>query len=535
MTESKTSARRLTSLEREQQCLKLRMAGNTYEQIGDILGITRQGAYAAVCRGLAKLRDKVLEDAEQMRSLELQRLDSLYLVMYSQAEHGNQGAVDRCLKIMERRSKLIGLDMLQKDDAYTSDAMDYFRLGVGDIAPSFFDVYRDIQNHGHTEYVFKGGRGSTKSSFVSEAIIELIINNPDWHVLATRQVANTLRDSVYSQLVWAINYLGLSDKFKCTTSPLEITYLPTGQKIYFRGGDDPLKIKSIKPRFGSINILWFEELDQFRGPEAVRSIVQSAIRGGDKGYILKSYNPPRSRGNWVNKELELPKDDRYTHESTYLTVPADWLGQTFIDEAEFLREINPPAYEHEYMGVSTGVGGMVFENVEIRRITDEEIAQFDRIYHGLDFGYYPDPAHYARCHFDAARRTLYVFGELRRWKHSNRALYDALVEYGLTPADLLICDSAEPKSVADLTEYGALARGAEKGAESVSYSIKWLQGLTKIIIDNTRCPYTTEEFLDYEYDQTKDGEYISSYPDEKNHAIDAVRYALNLLWRRRGT
>ncbi len=409
-----------------------------------------------------------------------------------------------------------------------------FSLPATAIAGSFYNVYRDIISHKHTEYVFKGGRGSTKSSFTSEVIVELIINNPEWHALVTRQVANTLRDSVYSQIVWAINYLGLSDRFKCTTSPLEITYIPTGQKIYFRGGDDPLKIKSIKPRFGYINILWFEELDQFRGSAAVRSIVQSALRGGDQAYIFKSFNPPRSRNNWALKELELPKADRLVHDSDYRTVPLDWLGQAFIDQAEFLKEINPPAYEHEYLGIPTSVGGLVFDNVEIREIKDEEIAQFDRIYDGLDFGYFPDPAQYNRCHYDAARMTLYIYNEYRGWKHSNQQLYDALIEKGVKPDDRIIADSAEPKSIADLRAYGLACTGAEKGPGSVAYSMKWLQSLKKIVIDNRRCPYTADEFLNYEYDQNKDGEYITGYPDENNHSIAAVRYATNLIWKRRG-
>jgi len=411
---------------------------------------------------------------------------------------------------------------------------DTFSLPADAIAPDFYDVYRHIKKHDFTEFVFKGGRGSTKSSFVSESIIELIVNNPEWHALATRQVKDTLRDSVYSQLVWAINYLGMADKFRCIKSPLEITYIPTGQKIYFRGADDPLKIKSIKPRFGYINILWCEELDQFRGSAAVRSIVQSAIRGGDHSLILKSFNPPRSQNNWVNKELSIPKEKRYIHESNYLNVPVEWLGQTFIDEAEYLKEINPSAYNHEYMGEITGTGGLVFENVKIRKITDEEISQFDRILHGLDWGYFPDPAHYVKMHYDAARLTLYIYGETRKWKTSNRALYDILVENGLLPSDMIIADSAEPKSIADFRTYGASCRGAEKGPESVRYSIKWLQSLRKIVIDNIRTPFAADEFINYEHETNKDGEYISAYPDKDNHAIDGVRYGTNFIWRRRG-
>jgi phage terminase large subunit len=273
--------------------------------------------------------------------------------------------------------------------------------------------------------------------------------------------------------------------------------------------------------------------------------VQSALRGGDQAYIFKSFNPPRTRSNWVNKSLEIPKENRYIHESDYRDVPLEWLGQAFIDEANFLKEVNPPAYEHEYLGIASAVGGLVFENVELREITDEEIhgkddgsgrkiGGFDRIYQGIDFGYYPDPAQWDKCHYDAARLTLYIFDEYRGWKHSNKQLYDALVEKNVTPDQMVTCDSAEPKSIADLREYGLSARGAEKGPESVRYSMKWLQSLKKIVIDNKRCPYTAEEFLNYEHEMNKDGEYISDYPDKDNHGIDAVRYALNRVWKRRG-
>ncbi|MHB8114583.1 MAG: PBSX family phage terminase large subunit [Bellilinea sp.] len=428
-------------------------------------------------------------------------------------------------------ARLRGLD---KQEPAADGSEISFALPAYAIAPSFITVYRDLMQQKHSEYVFRGGRGSTKSSFVSLAIIEQLINNPQWHGLVTRQVKDTLRDSVYAQLVWAINYLGLAEKFRCTTSPLEITYIATGQKIYFRGADDPLKIKSIKPQFGHIGLLWFEELDQYHGPEAIRSIVQSAIRGGDMAYIFKSLNPPRSRNNWTFKELSIPKPNRYVHDSNYTTVPQEWLGKTFLDEAEFLKEVNPDAFLHEYMGEAISSGGLVFENVQIRKITEEEIKEFDHVLHGLDFGYFPDPAHYARMHYDSARLTLYIFGEVRKWKTGNRALYDHLVEYGLLSSYLVTCDSAEPKSIADLRDYGMSVRAAEKGPESVRYSMKWLQSLKAIVIDNERAPAAAEEFLSYEHEMDKDGNYLSDYPDVNNHGIDAVRYGTNKIWKRRG-
>ena len=413
------------------------------------------------------------------------------------------------------------------------DRYSYFQLPASAIGPSYFETYRHIKAHDYTKFVEKGGRGALKSSFFSLVLIDQLINNPEEHALVLRQVANTLRDSVYSQIEWAINYLGLEEKFKCTTSPLQIEYLPTGQMIYFRGGDKPLKIKSIKPKFGHIGILWFEELDQFHGENSIRSIYQSAIRGGDNAVVFYSYNPPRSKNNWVYKWLEIPDEDRFVHHSTYLEAPRDWLGEAFIREAEHVKETNPDAYKHEYLGEAVALGGLVFDNVEFLAITDEEIEQFDHILHGLDWGYTIDPTNYTKAHFDAAKRTLYIFSEWRDWKQSNREIYDHILMAGYNPKQLLIPDSAEPKSIADLRSYGAYVKGAEKGADSVRYSMKWLQTI-KIVIDPKRCPYHAEEFRNYEYEQNKDGEFISAYPDKDNHAIDSVRYATNLYWRRAG-
>jgi len=427
------------------------------------------------------------------------------------------------------------LRLFNDENQSVSSNLISYTLPADLLAPQFLKAYRDIRDHQHTEYLFRGGRGSTKSTFVSSIILYLIKNNPGMHALAARQVANTLKDSVYSQFLWSISELGLENEFKCTLSPLEITYLPTGQKIYFRGADDPGKIKSIKPAFGYIGILWFEELDQFHGEEAIRKIEQSVIRGGDLAYIFKSFNPPRTAANWANKYAKIPKDTQYQHESCYLEVPSEWLGKVFLEEADHLKAVNPKAYEHEYLGVANGTGGLVFENVQLRKITDEDIAQFDHILMGNDWGYFPDPYAWVKCHYDAARLTLYIFDELKAFKKSNRETYQMLVhDKNVTAADLLISDSAEPKSIADYREYGLNARGAEKGPDSVAYSMKWFQSLTAIVIDPERAPEAANEFLNYELEQDRDGNFISEYPDRDNHFIDGSRYATNLIWRRRG-
>ena len=411
--------------------------------------------------------------------------------------------------------------------------VEYHGIPALSIAPPFLNALFDITSHEHTEYVFEGGRGSTKSSFVSLSIIDLMMNNETINALVMRKVSNTINGSVYNQLVWAIDYLGLTNEFKCTRNPAEITRTATKQTIFFRGADDPGKVKSIKPTRGYIGIVWFEELDQFSGEEEIRKIEQSAMRGGDLAWIFKSFNPPKSAINWANKYIKIPKPNRFVSHTDYRTVPKQWLGKDWLEEADFLREINPEAYEHEYLGIANGNGGNVFDNVEVREISDDEIKQFDRIYNGVDWGWYPDPFNFVRCHYDAARLTLYVFNEYRCNKKSNRETAEE-VRKRILDGEIVTCDSAEPKSVGDYRTYGIPAREAEKGPGSVDYSMKWLASLVKIVIDPVRCPDAAKEFVDYEYERDKEGNVISGYPDKNNHSIDAVRYAMNSVWKRRG-
>lgn len=402
------------------------------------------------------------------------------------------------------------------------------------LSPAFKDVHRAVKLGTHDQFVLKGGRGSTKSSYASVEVILQLVEHPDVHAVVMRKVANTLRTSVFSQYVWAIDALGLTGKFKQTVSPMELIYKPTGQKIMFFGADDPGKVKSIKTSFGYIGILHFEELDQFSGEEEIRNLEQSILRGGSYSLEFKTFNPPKTKNNWANQYCLFEKVGQMIHHSTYFTTPKEWLGERFLDDADYLKAINPGAFEHEYMGIANGTGGMVFDNVDVRQIPDDEIETFDRIYNGVDWGYYPDPWAFNRMHYDAARRILYIFGELTRYKKGNRQTADDLLKYGITPNELITADSAEPKSVADYRNYGLNCRGAVKGPGSVDYSMKWLQSLTKIVIDPVRCPDTAKEFTTYEYERNKEGEVISGYPDKENHHIDAVRYSMEPVWKRRG-
>ena len=406
-----------------------------------------------------------------------------------------------------------------------------FELPARVIGKAFVDINRNIEPN--ISYVFKGGRGGLKSSFISLKIVELLKNNSQIHACIVRKVAGTLKDSVYAQMKWAIRELGLEDEFSFRVSPLEIRMKSTNQIIYFRGLDDPVKLKSIKPEFGYIGILWKEEKDQMEGAAEERSVNQSVLRGGDITYDFSSYNPPKSKVNWVNKAELVPDANRVIHESTYLDAPPEWLGQKFIDDAEHLKEVNPEAYAHEYMGIPSGDGGNVFEYVEIRDITDEEIQRMDRIYPGVDFGWYPDQFCYLRTYYDSAREKIYLIDELYVNKWSNKETADWIKAQGYDDYTI-ICDSAEPKSVNDYRDYGIPARGAVKGAGSVEYGFKWLQRRT-IVIDPKRTPNAYREITEYEYERDKEGNVISGYPDGNDHAISALRYAYEPLFNRRGS
>lgn len=407
------------------------------------------------------------------------------------------------------------------------------------IIPMYESVLKDVIGHGHTHYTFPGGRGSCKSSFVGITIPLLLVNNPNVHAACFRKVGNTIQNSIRAQVEWGISKLGLEDLFlmpKSYANP--IVFRPTGQCIHFLGLDKPAKIKSIKPKFGYIGITWFEELDQFSGENEIRTVTQSTMRGGDKYWDFRTFNPPISKNNWANMYAEkafLHSNNTLVVRNTYLDVPRNWLGEQFIEEAEELREINPRAYEHEYLGVATGTGGDVFENA-CELDMSGMINQFDHIYNGIDWGFARDPFRFVRMHFDAKKLDLYIFDEFTTYKTRNEDTFHRLYdeEHKLLRQELVTADSAEEKSVADFKAYGAFIRPAKKGPDSVRYGIKWLQGLRHIYIDKNRCPETYYEFVNYEYERDKDGNFISAYPDENNHSIDAVRYALENYCNRRG-
>lgn len=421
------------------------------------------------------------------------------------------------------------------------------RINVTDcIAACYLQLHDDVKSGEHTTFHLPGGRGSAKSSFVSLEIVDGMMDDPTANAIVFRRTAATMRESVFSQIAWAIDALGVTHLWRGNVSPMVYTYIPTGQQITFRGLDDAAKLKSIRPRHGKFKYVWFEEFAELNGPNQVRSVLQSVIRGGDDFRIFNSFNPPMSLNSWANKYILTPDDRTTVFHSDYRMIPPEWLGDTFILEAERLKEINEKAYRHEYLGEAVGTGGEVFPNIEIRTITDEEIAQMQYIYQGLDWGFSVDPLAFIRDSYDSKTQTVYLLDEIVKRGCSNTDIAEMIKEKGYDKADgntyrsnyfygevyqgkqLTICDSADPKSIADIQRQGIKATACKKYPGSVNYGIRWLQS-KKIVIDPKRTPTAFKEFTEYEYETTRDGEFLASVPDKNNHCIDGVRYSLDQI------
>lgn len=412
------------------------------------------------------------------------------------------------------------------------------------IAPCFWPIHRELDfrrfeiaresgdarcntAEGKREIWLKGGRGSTKSSFVSIEIILGLLRDKRSNAIIYRKVAATLRESVYEQMIWAIEQLGIGEYFKYRLAPLEIVYLPTGQRILFRGADDPGKSKSIKLSRGYFRYLWFEELSEFEGMDDVRTIKASVFRGelpGVRCITFYSYNPPRSRNNWVNEEALAARADRWVHHSTYRQIPDKWLGESFLQETAQLEAANERAWRHMYLGEVTGTGGQVFDNLVLREITDAEIAGFQAFYNGLDFGFAVDPDALIRVAYDSRLRKLLVLDEFCAVRTPTDDL--AARVHAVAGAEVVHCDSAEPRMIQELRNRGLQVVGAKKGPGSVAHGMRWLQELSEIAIDPVRCPHAAREFSGYEYRTDDRGGFLADYPDRDNHLIDALRYAL---------
>ncbi|RKW15631.1 MAG: PBSX family phage terminase large subunit, partial [Catonella sp.] len=346
------------------------------------------------------------------------------------------------------------------------------------IPPKFHDVWRAAFNPDILHVVCKGGRGSGKSSDIGHIVVQMIMRYPV-NAVCIRKVDRDLQESVFEQIMWAIEEQGVRKYFKVNKSPLKITYLPRGNQIIFRGLQDPNRLKSLKSSRFPYAIAWVEELAEFKTEEEIKIVTNSIVRGElPDGLFYKffySYNPPKRKQSWVNKKYNtaLLPANTFVHHSTYLDNP--WISQAFIEEAEATRQRSQRAYDWEYMGLAVGSGVVPFENLVFTDISDDLYNSFDNIRQGVDFGYANDPLAFVRWHYDKKRRRIYAMDEHYGVKISNRALGEWLKSKGYNQVEIT-ADSAEPKSIDELIyEHGiSRVRGAKKGPDSREYGERWL-------------------------------------------------------------
>ncbi len=396
------------------------------------------------------------------------------------------------------------------------------------VTERFHSFWQASNSHKYLRHVLKGGRGSAKSTHIGLKIIKDMMKYPVT-TLVVRKVARTLEESVFEQLKEAIEILGVSNYWRVLKSPLQLVYLPRGNKIIFRGADDPLKIKSIKVSKFPIAFLWVEELAEFKTEDEISTIENSVLRAelpdGLFYAFYYSYNPPKRKQSWVNKKYEsqfIPPNT-YVHHSTYLDNPH--ISKAFVEEAEEVRKKSQQKYDWEYGGKAIGSGVVPFDNLVFRRITDEELNTFDNIRQGIDWGYGVDPFAFVRWHYDKTRRRIFAIDEVYGVKLSNREVAEKIKAKQYHTV-LSIADSAEPKSVDEMKlHFQIRIKGARKGPGSVEYGEKWLDDLEEIVIDAERTPNIAREFEDIDYQTDADGNPRAKLEDKDNHTIDATRYA----------
>ena len=403
----------------------------------------------------------------------------------------------------------------------------------------FCDMHRWVSQHRYSEYWLPGGRGSLKTSTVFLEVMWGVATVPGRNAVCMRNRTNKLRTSVYAEAKRAASRLGVLDDFEWTVSPMRAVHRGNGNAVHFFGADnaDPQdsQLKGFAPEHGYVAYLVLEEASQFPGYAYVRSLKQTVLRGSElPTWTFLSYNPPRSARSWVNVECDVSAPGRVKVPSCYLEAPPEWLGGAFLEQADDLRERDPRAYEHEYLGVPVGSGTEVFDRVVFREVTDGEIAAFDNLRCGQDFGWHPDPWAFTMSEWRPGSMTLVTFAERGGCKltpsDQAREIEAALTwpdSPGAQPAYHhlpVLSDDAEPSTIAQQRDAGANARAAGKGGmRSASY--RFLQAVTWVV-DPARCPNLAREVREMEHDVTRDGEVLESIPDGNDHWVDATRYAM---------
>lgn len=389
----------------------------------------------------------------------------------------------------------------------------------------------DIVGRGYGTYwnykgryrVCKGSRASKKSTTTAMNLIYRIMEYPESNALVVRKTYRTLLDSCFAQLKWAVNRLGVKDYFDFKLSPLEIIYKPTGQKILFRGLDDPLKVTSVTVEVGSLCFLWIEEAYEIMS-ESDFDMLDESIRGEvPKGHfkqITLTFNPWNER-HWLKRRFFDTKDkDVLAITTNYIC--NEWLDRSDLNVFERMKENNPRRYQVAGLGNWGIVDGLIYENFEERQFTLEDVKDYKTVA-GLDFGYTNDPTAFFIGFLDKKDSILYVWDEMYSKGLSNKKIYENIKNMGYSK-EKITGDSAEPKSIDELKGYGLRIKGAKKGKDSILNGIQWIQDL-KIVI-HPRCNNFLTEISNYQWDKDKFGKTLNRPIDDFNHLLDAMRYAL---------
>lgn len=410
-----------------------------------------------------------------------------------------------------------------------------WQIPITDITADFVKPYREMHRAYdtgcHREFILKGGRGSIKSSYMSEFALETILQDPQAHVVFTRRYKVDLRGSVYTQFLKTVTRLFMLSEWNFTTSPMKATYIKTGQQVVFVGCDKPISLKSYNLPFGYVKLLVNEEMDEMAGIEQLDSVQDTFLRQDVNSIVVRVFNPPKSANNWANEYVTKSHHKCQINHSYYYNTPIEWLGSNFYERAEWCKHNDPKKYAHTYMGEITGTGSEIFTNVEFRTISDEEINTMGNFFHGLDFGY-THPQVFSVVTYDSEQDTLFVVSEVYKAKMKAKSFARLLKRY----MDVeIIADSASPERIAEMRDYGFWITGASKGWGSRSFCWEWLQERKKIVIDPVRTPKIANEFRTLEYQTLSDGTVTSQYPTKGEDGVMSIAYALNREMRNTAT
>ena len=384
--------------------------------------------------------------------------------------------------------------------------------------------YKQFWNFKGRYRVVKGSRASKKSKTTALWYIYNMMKYPDANLLVVRKTFRTLKDSCYKELKWAVKRLKVEHLWDFTLSPLEAVYKPTGQRIYFRGLDDPLKVTSIAVDVGCLCWMWIEEAYEIMKEDDF-NILDESIRGecpeGLFKQITLTFNPWNER-HWIKKRFFDAEPDADILAITTNYMCNEWLDEADLKVFETMKKNNPRRYAVAGLGGWGIVDGLVYENWKEEEFTLEDIKHCKTAL-GLDFGYTNDPSALFVGFIDTENKKLYVWDEIYEKGMSNRKIYDAITEAGYNK-EHITGDSAEPKSIDELKGYGLRIKGAVKGKDSIKNGIQWIQDLEIII--HPRCVNFLTEISNYTWDKDKFGNTLNIPIDEFNHLMDAMRYAL---------